>query len=99
MKGKSTPKRDSFTDAADKAGVPIGEFMEWAYATIRVSRGQWDHWRSGHRPVPEKYVIQFLRDKMARSPAAHDPVAPAAPTGQSEVRSLRPDSRRSKKQA
>lgn len=59
--------RNSIQDAADKAGVPVGELREWLLTNVRATPQRWAKWNHDREPIPEKHIIAFLKDKLARS--------------------------------
>jgi hypothetical protein len=58
---KSLPKIDRFAEAAARANVPVEVFRLWALRSLRgVNPKQWSHWETGLKPIPERYIIDFL---------------------------------------
>lgn len=68
---KEAPRRkvDPFVEAAGKAKVPVEEFRLYM---LRVARGysgkQWSSWENWRRPIPEKYVIDFMHERDKQAP-------------------------------
>lgn len=60
---ESRRKVDPFVEAAEKARAPVEEFRLWM---LRVARGysskQWSAWENWRRPIPDKWVIQYLHE-------------------------------------
>lgn len=60
---ETLPMIDRFAEAANRAHVPVEVFRLWALRYLRgVNPKQWSHWETGKKPIPEKYIIQFLLD-------------------------------------
>jgi hypothetical protein len=61
--------KNSFKEAADACGVPLGEFKLWLVEHCKASPGQWSKWGSGVEDVPKKFLFAFMREKIgAASP-------------------------------
>ena len=67
---------DRFAEAAAKARVPVHEFKLWLIEHMDpedYNPKTWSHWKTGLRPIPETYIIQFLHERLARTPDASTP--------------------------
>ena len=71
---KVEPDRiDRYAQAAEKAGVPMEEFRLWALRSIRgVGQKTWSSWETGRRPIPDRFIIQFLRERQDTFPRNSD---------------------------
>jgi len=72
--GAKTPVRrsvDPYEEAAAKARAPVEDFRLWM---LRRARGygskQWSAWENWWRPIPAKYVIQFIHERNQPTEAA-----------------------------
>ena len=61
--GDNAPK-NRIQEAAEKAGVTLGEFKMWLLEHATVTSQRWSKWNHGVEPIPDRYVIMFLRDKL-----------------------------------
>jgi hypothetical protein len=59
-------QRDSLREAAEKAGVSFPEFKEWMLVHANITPQRWSKWTHGVEPIPDRYIIEFLREKLDR---------------------------------
>ena len=59
--------RNSIQEAADRAGVALAEFRWWLLEHATVNSQRWSKWNHGAEPVPDRYIIDFLREKLRRA--------------------------------
>jgi len=59
-------ERNPMQEAADAAGVSFAEFKLWMLENVPATPVRWSNWNHGKEPIPAKYVIQFLREKIDR---------------------------------
>jgi hypothetical protein len=65
MAEKSGVSRDCYAEAAKKARVPVREFKLWLIEHMDpddYNPKQWNHWKTGHRPIPADLIIAFLHE-------------------------------------
>jgi hypothetical protein len=63
MTAGPSKNRDSFLEAAAKARAPLFVFKLWLLEhAANVSPSLWGQWKSGKRPVPTDYVLDFVQD-------------------------------------
>ena len=65
MGDKTTKKRGTdaaFAVAAKEVGVSVHEFKLWVMEHKDPSPTQWSHWKHGRRPIPDDYLLEFLRE-------------------------------------
>jgi len=88
--------RNSIQEAANKADVPFATFKLWLLENVPATPDRWSKWNSGDEAIPEKYVIQFLRDELARLKAGQsaEPPPAAAPALPEPPVARRPKSHR-----
>lgn len=66
MREKPTKTRGTdavFAVAAKEVGVSVHEFKLWVMERKDPSPTQWSHWKHSRRPIPDDYILEFLREQ------------------------------------
>lgn len=55
-------KVNAFEEAARDLGIATETFMLWVMRTKRPTPTRWSQWEGGHKPIPDEWVREYLRD-------------------------------------